>query len=105
MGENIGEFSYIDYLEEKALVNVLQIKYRYRIFCKFEGKNFGDWPLICQIRQCFLPPTFSAIQYYGMVITYFIITNCYKDVQIIQLFLACRLGICTIDAVRKEGWL
>ena len=32
-------------------------------FHKIEGENFGDWPSIRQIRQCFLPPTFSAIRY------------------------------------------
>ena len=48
-GENLGK--------------CLPIKYRYWIFCKFEGENFGDWPSICQIRQCFLPPTFSTIRY------------------------------------------
>ena len=28
-GENIGKFSYLDYLEEKSLANGLQIKYGY----------------------------------------------------------------------------
>ena len=28
-GENIGEFSYLDYLEEKTLANGQQIKHRY----------------------------------------------------------------------------
>ena len=28
-GENSGEFSYLDYLEEKTLANGLQIKHRY----------------------------------------------------------------------------
>ena len=64
MGQNIGEFSCLDYLEENTLANGLQIKYGYRMFCKFEGENFGDWPLIHQICQCFLPPMFSAIWYY-----------------------------------------
>ena len=43
-GENIGEFSCLDYLEKKTLANGLHIKYEYWIFRKFEGENFGDWP-------------------------------------------------------------
>ena len=59
MGENISEFNCLN-LKEKMLVNNLQIKYGYLVFRKFEGENLGHWPSIC---QCFLPPTFSAIQY------------------------------------------
>ena len=65
VGENIGEFSYFDYLEKKTLANGLQIKYGHLIFRKFEGESFGDWP---SIRQCFLPPMFSAIRYVHMYI-------------------------------------
>ena len=66
VGENLGEFSYLDYLGEKTLVNSLfQINnYGDLSFRKIEGENFGDWPSICQICQCFLPPAFSAIQYH-----------------------------------------
>ena len=34
------------------------------MFCKFEGENFGDWPSISQICQCFLPATFSTMLWY-----------------------------------------
>ena len=39
-GENIGEFMYLDNLEEKTSVNSLQMKYRYGKFHKFEGENW-----------------------------------------------------------------
>ena len=61
--EKIGEFSCIDYLEEKAWVNCLPIKCRYWIFCKLERENFGDCLSSCQICHCFLLPTFSTIRY------------------------------------------
>ena len=52
-GKNIGEISFLDYLEGKTLADRLQIKYEYWIICKFEGENFGNWPSICQIPNVF----------------------------------------------------
>ena len=37
--ENIGKFTYLDYLEENTLANNLQMKYRYGKFCKFKGET------------------------------------------------------------------
>ena len=51
----------LDYLEEKILVNSpFQINTEIK---EIEGEKFGNWLSICQIHQCFLLPTFSAIQY------------------------------------------
>ena len=41
VGQNNGEFSYLDYLEEKNLVNGL--------LSKFEVENFNDLPTIGQM--------------------------------------------------------
>ena len=61
MGGNIGEFCYLDYLEEKILANSLQIKHIYGKFHNFEGENYGNQP---SNRQCFLLPKFSGIWKY-----------------------------------------
>lgn len=42
VGENIA----IWIIWRRKLANGLQIKYGYRILRKFEGKDFGDWPMI-----------------------------------------------------------
>ena len=61
-GENIGRFNCSDYLEEKTLVNGLQIKYRYWI-CIW-GRKFDDWPLIdLPNLPMFSLPMFSTTQY------------------------------------------
>ena len=57
-GEIIGEFSSLDYLEEKTLANSRQRKYGYVKICKIEGENLGD--LVINLSYS---PMFSAIQY------------------------------------------
>ena len=60
IAENVGKFSY---LGEKTLASLFQINMEIKGFCKIEGENFGDWPSIHQIRQCFLQPHFIWYNY------------------------------------------
>ena len=52
------------------VANGLQTKYRYWIFCKFEGENFGNWP---SIHHCFPPyDTLQSVDYWMFIWTYII---------------------------------
>ena len=53
--ENTGEFSYLDFLEEKSLVNGLIMANWILKLSKFEGET-GDLPTLHQI---FSPPLYS----------------------------------------------
>ena len=52
----IKQLKYCNYNEKRYIYIYVCILYRL-----FGEENFGNWPLICQIHQYFLPPTFYAI--------------------------------------------
>ena len=61
----IKQLKYCNYNEKRYIYVYYIYIYIYIYVCilyrLFGEENFGNWPLICQIHQYFLPPTFYAI--------------------------------------------
>ena len=82
--ENIGEFSYLDFLEEKSLANGIIMANGYQIFCEI-----ALWYFANNLPQYFLSPRFSTIQYIICVLFVLLMCVCTSEEHVFRPQLLC----------------